>query len=654
MSKKKVPGSREEDSWFSEDQLEGLDRADEADELRSPIPTQIVSNGEYLPAPQTQKQQEVEHRIKELAATAAKKLGVSRRQFLASSGGIAASFIAMNEAYGAEFFKVSKDEMFEPAVHAENAPPSDLLVLDDQLHTIRSSRTGPGNTLRDIAEGNHSSLNPLYTLDEVHDKPNWPWNPAIVGLPNLNENFHLVQFMKDVYIDSQVTIGILSNNTSAAVPDVGAPRPPRNIQESEAGEFLSATQTAAVRDWVNEIAGSTRMLAHGQLFPGLGNQHDAVYEDYHRWQIENLKPDSWKGYTSANSTKHLSPDVPGGALDPLSGMTRWRLDDEVSAYPMYAVLMENRYDEYLRTHPGFHNICIHKGLSTGANLTDAAGVPIDQSSVPLGLPDDIPKAARDWPKLNFLIYHSCIKSGFWMGSTAGMVTGNPPHPTPPGAYDDLLSGNLLNGVPNIHWTTQFLQTSAPYRNVFAELGTTFASCIVNFPSLAAHLLGQMLKYFGEDRIVFGSDSVWYGAPQWQIEAMWRFRIPDVFPSSDVRKQRLPGGTRVGWGYPQLTETAKRKILGLNNARLYGIRNVNGRLTNAPDGCDRGDDRKDEHGHDGYHPVPLNYEALIPISLKRTMEFAGFAMDDKLSRMRREYMAMGGLPSNTRYGWIRRG
>src|SRR5918912_2773406 len=164
---------------------------------------------------------------------------------------------------------------------------------------------------------------------------------------------------------------------------------------------------------------------------------------------------------------------------------------------MYSVLMEARYKDYARTHPGFYNICIHKGLSTAAPLTDAAGTPIDASSVPLGLPDDIPKAAKDWPQLNFLIYHSCIKSGFWMGSTKGQKLANG-QPVPPGAYDDLLSGNLLEGVPNIHWTTQFLQTSSPYQNVYAELGTTFASCVVTFPSIAAHLLGQMMKYFGED------------------------------------------------------------------------------------------------------------------------------------------------------------
>ncbi len=84
---KTVPGSREEDSWFSEEQLAKVAPADEVDELRSPIPTQMVSNGEYMPEPQTEQQKRVEARLKELADTAAKKLGVSRRAFLGSSGG---------------------------------------------------------------------------------------------------------------------------------------------------------------------------------------------------------------------------------------------------------------------------------------------------------------------------------------------------------------------------------------------------------------------------------------------------------------------------------------------------------------------------------------------------------------------------------------
>ncbi len=613
---KKIPGSREEDSWFSEDQLEGLERADEADDLRSPVPTQMVSNGEYLPNPQTAKQKEVEARIKEYAATVSKKLGVSRRQFLASSGGIAASFLAMNEAHGAEFFKVSKEEMFEKEAHAKNAPPADLFVLDDQLHTVRSSLLQSGQGLRAIAGGIVPNLSG--GLPNELGVSNQPWNPLVHDLPNTAETFQLAQFMTDVYLHSQVTIGVLSNNTAAAIPDIGGNRAPKNITESQSGELLTSAQTVAVRDWVNEIAGSLRMLAHGQLYPGPSGYVDPAFtKDYHAWQIENLKPDSWKGYTSANNAKLDN--------DPNSLMARWTLNDQKVAYPMFELITSGRYDDIRKTHPGLRNICIHKGLSTNANVTADA-------SIPLGRPVDIPIAAKDWKDLNFLIYHSCIRPGFWMLN----------------ALTDVKSGRLRNGVPDIIWTTQFLQESANLPNVYSELGTTFASSVVTFPSVCAHILGQGLKFFGEDRIVFGSDSVWYGSPQWQIEALWRFQIPDVFPAS------AGGGTRAQFGYPQLTETAKRKILGLNNARLYGIRNVDGRLTNLPDGCDMGEDRRNDSAHSGYHPVPVNFEPLIPTSLKRTMEFPGFVMEDRLSRMRREYLAMGGVPSNTRYGWLRKG
>src|SRR5258708_19308642 len=99
----------------------------------------MVSNGEYLPNPQTEKQKQVEARIKELADSASKRLGVSRRQFLSGSGGIAAAFVAMNEAHGADFFKVSEEEMFEPEAHPRNAPPPAPLPFHHPLPPIPST-----------------------------------------------------------------------------------------------------------------------------------------------------------------------------------------------------------------------------------------------------------------------------------------------------------------------------------------------------------------------------------------------------------------------------------------------------------------------------------------------------------------------------------
>jgi len=76
--------------------------ADEA-AFRSPIPTQMVSNGEYNPLPQTEKQKKVEFLIKEMADKEAKRHNMSRRDFLATSSGMATAFMAMNQVYGNVF-----------------------------------------------------------------------------------------------------------------------------------------------------------------------------------------------------------------------------------------------------------------------------------------------------------------------------------------------------------------------------------------------------------------------------------------------------------------------------------------------------------------------------------------------------------------------
>ena len=129
----------EDNGWLDEDQLAQCIRADESNAFRSPVPTQMVSNGEYMPLAQTKQQKQVEARIEELTENASKKLAVDRRSFLASSGGMAASFLAMNEVFG-HFFNVSPIEMFEPAAYAESGTPKELFVFDDQLHFVRGSR----------------------------------------------------------------------------------------------------------------------------------------------------------------------------------------------------------------------------------------------------------------------------------------------------------------------------------------------------------------------------------------------------------------------------------------------------------------------------------------------------------------------------------
>jgi len=98
--------------------------------------------------------------------------------------------------------------------------------------------------------------------------------------------------------------------------------------------------------------------------------------------------------------------------------------------------------------------------------------------------------------------------------------------------------------------------------------------------------------------------------------LWRFQIPEA-----MRKK---------WGYPELTERAKRKILGLNSAKLYGIR----ALSPA-----------------SYKAVPKNYESRMTSELKTILEF-GQLKADNMSKMKETYAALAIEPDNIRYGWMR--
>src|SRR5262245_11836101 len=572
---------RRDDTWLSDAQLAMCARADAAEPFPSPVPLQIVSNGEYLPLAQTEDQKRVEARTKELADGAAKKLGVSRRKFLASTGGMAAAFLAMNEVYG-RFFDVSPLEMFESQAFADTGAPRNLFVFDDQLHMVRQSNVTTNRALRALAQGptaphDEFPYNPFNPppgmLDELGGV--WSnWNPALINDPMGPDIYHIVNFIKSLYFDSQVTVGLLSNITGF-LPVFVEGIPPTSVADSFHFEVLTADQTAGVRDFVNHIAGSQRLLAHGLLYVG-----DANLVEIER-QIERNKPDSWKGYTVSLAAKQLSDD-------PADPMRAWRLDDEAVAYKTFELI--SKHQKILsRERPGFGNICVHKGFA-----------PTDDDTPQNGNPEDIPKAARDWPNFNFIIYHSCIKPILFYS---------------PDPLQNLLSPQpaLREGVPDIRWTTRFAQLARDLPNVYAEVGSTFASTVITFPTVWAHIIGQLTKYVGPRRVLFGSDSLWYGSPQWQIEAFWRFQIPEAL--------------RERWGYPLLTKGDKKLILGMNSARLYRL----------PMGA-----RK---------PVPPDFEPMIPDELKTLLEFPGFVTDN-LSRLKQRYLAEGAAPDHRRYGWIR--
>ncbi len=71
----------------------------------------------------------------------------------------------------------------------------------------------------------------------------------------------------------------------------------------------------------------------------------------------------------------------------------------------------------------------------------------------------------------------------------------------------------------------------------------------------AEILGKLLFWCGEDKIIYGSEASIFH-PQWALRAFMDYEIREDLCA--------------GYGYPQLTDQAKRKILGENLLRLHGI------------------------------------------------------------------------------------
>ena len=153
---------------------------------------------------------------------------------------------------------------------------------------------------------------------------------------------------------------------------------------------------------------------------------------------------------------------------------------------------------------------------------------------------DIGRAAKDWPQLNFLVYHSGYR---WVG-------GNP--------ADGMAE---FDQTGRSSWTSDLAEIPEKYgvTNVYGDLGQLFAWTSVAEPRLAAALMGMLIKGLGVDRVVWGTDAVWTGAPQWQIEGLRRLEIPE-----DMQKKY--GFTPLG----PADGAVKTAVFSGNSARLYGI------------------------------------------------------------------------------------
>ena len=281
------------------------------------------------------------------------------------------------------------------------------------------------------------------------------------------------EFVKDVFMDSDTDLMVLSF-----------------VPSTREAEPLTIEEAAATAKIVERLEGTHRLLIHGRVNPNQPGDLEGMDELAARYPIA-----AWKTYTQ------WGPGPEGKGF--------W-LDDDVGI----------AFIEKARK-LGVRNIAIHKGLAFGTNSYEHSTCA------------DVGRAAKRFPDVKFLIYHS----GFVVEKGEG-----PYDPKRTDGIDSLVTSLRENGVK-------------PGSNVYAELGSTWRFLMRN-PDGAAHALGKLFNACGPDNVLWGTDSIWYGSPQDQIAAFRTFQIAPAL--------------REKHGYPEITRELRKKVFGLNALKVYSI------------------------------------------------------------------------------------
>jgi predicted TIM-barrel fold metal-dependent hydrolase len=329
---------------------------DHAKGVDSPLPTQVISNEEFIPRPQNERQKKMEHLIGEMAAEKSKKLGMDRRSFMASSMGLATCFLASNKVYG-QVFDVDEAETFEPQAIAEKWPKDDYFVIDVQAHFTN----GIPLNFRSMEFVKNMGFN---LKDDV-------------------ESYSFKNFVKEMFYDSDTSMVIISgvpgkeyNKDKEGNVLEGSARTPKGY-----GSILPSWLMSQSKKEINDLAGGTqRALCQGNLAPNhywdkATNTMDkaATIEQMER-EIQKYGIDSWKWYC------HTDPGQSGGGFQVDDDNAQWFIEESRKR--------------------GIKLLSCHKGYSYQSRTLGH-----------LANPKDLEKAALRNPDFNFVCYHSALQHG---------------------------------------------------------------------------------------------------------------------------------------------------------------------------------------------------------------------------------------------------
>jgi hypothetical protein len=458
-----------------------------------------VSNGEFVPRPLTARERMVIRGTLAGAAEAAHRVGMDRRRFLQSAGGMAVLLGTINLAACA-----SGDSDRRAA-----GPPTSTSAWSE-------ATDAPGGTYEvpepedtaacDEALGDRREF--IFDVHTHHVMPDRPWRQNAPRIADMirglvpagcveSDPFTCVDrvaYLHDVFLASDTTVALLSDVPNSGPADAPVP-------------FADAVGTHDLADRLT-AGGATRVLVHNVIAPNFGDLGA---------RLDDMAATAATGDVTA--FKVYTAWGPSGR--------GYALDDPAIGLPVVERAREL----------GVRVMCAHKGL------------PLLEFDRRHNGPADMVACAALYPDMDFVVYHSAYERETVEG----------PY-DPPGAatgIDSLVKALRDRGM-------------GPNANVWAELGTTWRE-VMSDPDQAAHVLGKLLLHVGEDRVLWGTDAIWYGSPQPQIMA---FRAFQITPEYQER-----------YGYPALTEEVKAKILGLNAAQLFGLDPAATRCALSADGLD---------------------------------------------------------------------
>jgi uncharacterized protein len=460
-----------------------------------PVDVLPCSNGEFLPGEATADQLRIMALQNEKAEEVRRRLGMSRRDFVRSAAAYGVGLWAIGQVAPTRYGK-----LFSGA-SAGAAPPSnaacDLEWKEAQLNNL------PGEFIFDVQShhvdsgGDWRVTNPGF---HAFFAAIWEQSGPLGGRPSVSadgryrgwgkgsevdpiENLSRYHYIKELYLDSSTNMTVLS-----AVPTEESKNP------------LPCDEAAITVASVNQMADSQRAVMHAFVMPNRGSYATSHFTGknpvFMKAEFEQMERHAalfgdrirgWKVYT------------PWGDVPYASG---WFLDDHVGL--QFVDQVRHLGDKY-----GLPKvIACHKGFALPS---------FDQRSAS---PRDIGPAARQYPDVNFIVYHS----GFDGEAQA-------PYPGDAAVNSaDRGVNSLIKSLRENSWdATRFVKPGLQHGNVpnvYAEIGATFRTTAGRSPDQMAHLLGKLITYVGPQRVVWGTDSLWFGSPQSEIVYFRSFEFSD--------------------------------------------------------------------------------------------------------------------------------